>query len=58
MTDKTKPPAGAPGKPAIILPAKAKKAFDPASLKTGKGPGQKGPVPGKRMSLPGKARGR
>jgi len=62
MPDKTHPPAHeaasdlhAPKAPAITR----KPGFDPAALKGGgKVTGGKGPAPGKRIALPGKARGR
>ena len=60
MSDKIDPPASSPRKPdAAPLPAKSRTGFDPGSLKSGKGGAPKGPPPGgKRMALPGKARGR
>ena len=60
MSDKSNPPASGPRKPDTTpLAPKGRTGFDPGSLKSGKGGAPKGPPPGgKRMALPGKARGR
>ena len=62
MPDKTIPSPDAAPIPAAKKPSSPvarKPGFDPASLKGGKLHGGKGPAPGgKRMGLPGKARGR
>lgn len=62
MPDKTHPPAPEaatqPTSPKTP-PTARKPGFDPAALRDGgKVRGGKGPAPGKRMALPGKARGR